>query len=116
MRAVLQNWDNRVPTELESGFSSKIGTIPPNSERLDTLQGIFGGPGTCSHGKIEISGFETAGNALKLSILPSPHYFSIILNLLRSHQADLFGSWGGGACTPPPPPALPTGLLTLTEC
>ena len=33
---------------------------------------------------------------MKLSILLSPHYFSIILNLLRSHQADLFGSWGGG--------------------
>ena len=41
MRAVLQNWDTRVPTEVESGFSSKIGTIPPNSGRLDTLQGFF---------------------------------------------------------------------------
>ena len=42
MRAVLQNWDTRVPTEVKSGFSSKIGTIPPNSGRLDTLQGFFG--------------------------------------------------------------------------
>ena len=50
--------------------------------------------------KIEISGFQTAGNALKLTILPSPHYFSLILNLLRSDQADLFGSWG--VCAPPP--------------
>ena len=51
MRAVFQNWDTRVLTEVESGFSSKIGTIPPNSGRLDTLQGVFGGPGTCSPGK-----------------------------------------------------------------
>ena len=40
-----------VPTEVESGFSSKIGTIPPKSGRLDTLQGFFGGPGACSPGK-----------------------------------------------------------------
>ena len=26
VRAVLQNWDTRVPTEVESGFSGKIGT------------------------------------------------------------------------------------------
>ena len=45
MGAVLQNWDTRVPTEVESvsGFSSKIGTIPPNSGRLETLQRFFGG-------------------------------------------------------------------------
>ena len=43
MRAVLQNWDSRVPSEVESGFSSKIGTIPPNSGRLDILQGFWGG-------------------------------------------------------------------------
>ena len=54
MRAVLRNWDTRVPTEGESGFSSKIGTIPPNSGRLDTLQGVFGGPGTYSLEEIEI--------------------------------------------------------------
>ena len=60
MRAVIQNRDTRFPTEVEwdSGFLSKIETIPPNSGRLDTLQGFLG--------------LQTAGNALKLSILPSP--------------------------------------------
>ena len=51
VRAVLQNWDTRVPTEVESGFSGKIGTTPPNSGRLDTLQGFLGGrPGAWSPG------------------------------------------------------------------
>ena len=52
--------------------------------------------------KLEIRGLQTAGNAFKLSILTPPRYFCMILNLLRSHQADLFGSWvgGGGARGP----------------
>ena len=45
VRAVIQNRDTRFLTEVESGFSSKIETIPPNSGRLDTLQGVLGGPG-----------------------------------------------------------------------
>ena len=56
---------------------------------------------------------STAGNALKLSILPSPCYFCIILNILRSHQADLFGYWG--VRTPPHPPPLPTGLHLMQQ-
>ena len=44
MRAVLQNQDTRVSTEVKSGFSSK----PPNSGRLATLLGFLGGPGACS--------------------------------------------------------------------
>ena len=51
MRAVLQNRDTRVPTEVKSGFSGKIGTFPPNSERLATLLGFLRGPETCSPGK-----------------------------------------------------------------
>ena len=54
MRAVTQNRDTRFPTEVESGFGSKIETIPPNSQRLDALQGFFGGgpdPGACFPGK-----------------------------------------------------------------
>ena len=34
------------------------------------------------------------------------------MNFLRSHQADLFGSWGGGAYAPRTPP-LPTGLVSI---
>ena len=46
----------RLKLSRDSGFSSKIGTIPPNSGRLDTLQGVFlgggvGGRGACSPGK-----------------------------------------------------------------
>ena len=40
VRADLQNRDTCVPTEVESGFSSKIGIIPPKSGRLDILEGF----------------------------------------------------------------------------
>ena len=43
-----------------------------------------------------IEDLQTAGNALKMLISPSLCYFCIILNILRSHKVDLFGSWGGG--------------------
>ena len=36
---------SRLTSSRYSGFSSKIGTIPPNLGRLDTLQGFLGGPG-----------------------------------------------------------------------
>ena len=32
---------SRLKLSRDSGFSSQIGTIPPNSGRLDTLQGFF---------------------------------------------------------------------------
>ena len=110
---------SRLKLSRDSGFSSKIETIPPNSGRLDTLQGFLGGPGAYSPGKkLDIWGLQTAGNALKLSILPSPGYFCIILNILRSHQAVLFGSWGGGggARAPRAPPCLRTCLIFITWC
>ena len=44
---------------------------------------------------------------LKLSILPSPHYFFIILNLVRYHQTDLFGSWRVHAHVMNPPVSGP---------
>ena len=36
---------SRLKSSRDLGFSSKIGTIPPHSGRLDTLQGFLGGPG-----------------------------------------------------------------------
>ena len=43
---------SRLKSSRDLGFLSKIGTIPPHSGRLDTLQGFLGGPGgTCSSGK-----------------------------------------------------------------
>ena len=88
----------RLKSSRDSGFSSKIGTIPSSSGRLDTLQGFFGEVrGHTPPKKLKFKIFKLLElNALKLSILPLPRYFCIILNLLRSHQADLFGSWGGG--------------------
>ena len=62
MRTVLQNWDTRVPTGVESGFSSKIGTIPPNSGQLETLQGFWGVQWHAPPEKIENWGLQTAGN------------------------------------------------------
>ena len=34
---------SRLKLNRDLGFSSKIGTIPPNSGRLDTVQGFWGG-------------------------------------------------------------------------
>ena len=71
--------------------------------------------------KIEIWDLQTAGNAFKLLILPPPRCFCIISNLLLSHQADFFGSWGGGGgeCVRTPRTPLPTGLsqvVVLHDC
>ena len=65
MRAVIQNRNTRFPTEVKSGFSSKIEAIPPNSGRLDSLQGFWGVPGDVSPEKIRNLRSSTAGNALK---------------------------------------------------
>ena len=45
--------DTRFPTEVESGFGSIIETIPPNSQRLDTLQGFWGGVPIPGHASLE---------------------------------------------------------------
>ena len=96
----------RLKSSRDSGFSSKIGTIPSNSGRLDTLQGFFEEVrGHTPPKKLKFEIFKLLElNALKLSILPSPRYFCIILNLLRSHQVDHFGSWGGGVRAHPAHP------------
>ena len=85
---------SRLKSSWDSEFSRKIGTFSPNSVRLGTLLGFLGDPGAC---------LQTAGNASKLSILPSLRYIWVILNLLRFHQADIFGS---SHPTHPPPPCL----------
>ena len=82
----------------------KIRTIRLIRDGWTLCKGFWGAGGMLPRTKIEIWGIQTAGNTLKLSILPSPRYFCIILNLLRSHQADFFGS-----CAHLPFPLL-TGL------
>ena len=56
-------------------------------------------------------GLQTAGKWKYTEIvnLTITTLFCIILNILRSHQADLFGSWGEGVRAHPAHP-LPTGL------
>ena len=96
----------------DSGFSSKIETIPPNSRRLDTRQGVFGESREMLPRKkiTEIWNLQTAGNALKLSILPSPCYFCIIKKYFTISSGGPFWLLGGGgvACAPraPLPPCL----------
>ena len=94
---------SRLKLSRDSGFSSKIGTIPPNSGHLDTLQGFFfgGGGGMLPRKKLEIWALQTAGNALKLLILPSPCYFCIILNILHHIRRTFLAPGEGGAYAPP---------------
>ena len=86
----------------------KLGKSRLNRDAWTVCKGFFGGGGVRGSGgmlpqkKFEIWGLQTAGNALKLLILPSLCYICMILNLLRSHQADLFGSWGMPAHGPEP--------------
>ena len=85
---------SRLKLSRDSGFSSKIGTIAPNSGRLDTLQGLWGGGGSgaCSTGNLRSS------NCWKCIKIVNPTITTLFLHhfkYLRSHQADLFGSCGG---------------------
>ena len=67
----------------DSGFSSKTGIIPPKSGWMDICKGLRGILENGPPEKIQIRSLQTAGNALKLSILPPSHilcnfkYFTI---------------------------------------
>ena len=54
--------------------------------------------------KLEIWALQTAGNALKLLILPSPCYFCIILNILHHIRRTFLAPGEGGAYAPRAPP------------
>ena len=102
---------SRLKLSRDSGFSSKIGTIPPNSGRLDTLQGLLGGPGACSPGKkFRNLRFSNCWKCIKIVNPTITTLFLYHFKYLRSHQADLFGSWGvrgcGGAGVRAHPPCL----------
>ena len=58
--------------------------------------------------KVEIGGLQTTGNALKLSILPPPRHFCIILNTYDPIRRTFLAPGGVGAHPTHP---LPTGLL-----
>ena len=75
-----------VPTEIESrfGFSSKIVMFSSSSGRFDALPGFFsGGPGGVlpqKKNRKSRSSTETAGKALRLSILAPPIYFCYLFS------------------------------------
>ena len=52
-----------------------------------------------------------AEKALKLSILPSPHYFVSSLKVFY----NAIGSWGGGGAHPAHPPAYRPGYLAISK-
>ena len=68
---------------LESGFSREIGINPPNSGRLDTLQGFFGGPETCSPGKNRNLGFS---NCLKCIEIINPTITTLFFYRFKSFK------------------------------
>ena len=87
----------RLKSSWNSEFSSKIETFSPNSGRLDTLLGFLGGPPGASIPK-KFRNFRSSNcwKCGKIVNPPSLRYIWVILNFLQSHQADLFGSCGGG--------------------
>ena len=89
--------------ESYSGFSSKVGTIPPKSGRLDTARVLEGYEGMLPRKKIWKLRSSNCWNwkCTEIVNLTITTLFCIILNILRSHQADLFGSLGGGGAYAP---------------
>ena len=82
---------SRLKSSRDSGFSRKIGTIPPRSGRLDTAE-----------------------NALKLLILLSARYF-VPFYIFYDPIRKTFWLLGGGGGAPRAPP-LPTGLIINQKC
>ena len=64
------------PARAKSQGISPRGQIPGGGGGAKSLRHRpLGGSGVCTPGKNEICGPPTAGNSLKLSIIPSPRYF-----------------------------------------
>ena len=76
---------------------------------------VFGGPGACSPGKkLEIWGLQTAGNELKLSMLPSLCYILYHFKYFTIRSGGPF--WllgGGGGVHAHPVQPLRTGLYVV---
>ena len=100
---------SRLNVSRDSGFSSKIGTIPPNAGRLDTLQGFLGGPGACS--PVKIINLRSP-NCCKCIEIANPTITVLFLYHFKYYMIPLGGPFwllGDDACAfraPPHPPCL----------
>ena len=108
MRAVLQNQDTRVPTEVKSGFG--ISSKPPNSGRLATLLGFLGDSGACSFRK-KIRNLRFS-NCWKCTEIINPTITNVIFVSFKIFYDPIRRTFlaPGGRCAhpthPPPPPCL----------
>ena len=106
---------SRLKLSRDSGFSSKIDTIPPNSGRLDSLQGFLGGPGDVSPEKIRnlrSSNCWKCTEMVNLTVTVLFLYHFKYFTISSGGPFFVLGGRGGGGVRAHPahPPPLPTGL------
>ena len=97
VRAVIQYQDTRFPTEVESGFGILDSQVKSRQSRLirdvwTLCKGFWDVPGDDSPEKIRNVRCSNCWKCTEIVNLTITVLFCIILNILRSHQADLFGS------------------------
>ena len=101
---------SRLKLGRDLGFSSKIETIPPNSRRLDTLQGFWGVPGHASLEKIWNLRSSNCWKCIKILNLTITVLFLYHFRYFTIPSGGAFWLLGGSVRTPRTPPPLPTGL------
>ena len=98
---------SRLKLSRDSGFSSKIDTIPPNSGRLDSLQGFLGGPGDVSPEKIRNLRSSNCWKCTEMVNLTVTVLFLYHFKYFTISSGGPFFVLGGreGACAPRAPPS-----------
>ena len=100
---------SRLKLSWDSGFSSKIGTMPPSSGRLDTLQGVFFGGGGRGHvppEKIRNLRSSNCWKCIEIVNLTITLLFLYHLKYFTISSGGPFWLLGGGCVrTPRTPPA-----------
>ena len=102
---------SRLKLSQDSGFSSKIGIILPNSGRLDTLQGFFGDPGACSPDKNRNLRYSNCWKCIEIA---NPTITTIFLYHFKSFTIPSSGRFwlqGGVRAHPADPPAYGPELI-----
>ena len=87
---------SRLKLSRDSEFSSKIETIPPNSQRLDTLQGFFGVPGHASPEKIWTLRSSNCWICIEIVNLTITVLFLYHFKYFTIPSGEPFWLWGGG--------------------